>query len=430
MILNNLTHIVHKNSDLFNNPYLLAFLFLFGINSLVAQSPHCHADEMFHQHLVAQNAEHEFQEYLDNLKNIEPTRDGGNVMTIPVVVHIIHRGESVGTGTNLSDAKILEQIQILNDDFNQLNTDQHLIPTEFVNRAANVEIEFCLAKTDPSGNATSGITRTQYGNINSISFIENNIKPQTQWDPTRYMNVWTLRMPSPAILGYAYLPSPQFLNTSLDGVVISDVKIGNQNTITKGRTLVHEVGHYLGLPHLWGSTENDCNEDDQISDTPLVSIPYYGHPIYPQFTCGTSDMFMNFMDYVNDNCMHLFTEGQRTVMRSVVSNQRISLLNNNSSLCNTTVSTANTPALNDLVTIFPNPSINDFTLTVPDNQSIKQVSVFDNSGKIMEFQSFSSDNNLPTRDISTPSLENGMYILHIETYSGETYAKRFVRMTN
>ena len=171
-------------------------------------------------------------------------------------------------------------------------------------------------------------------------------------------------MPDPGILGYAYLPLPSILGSSLDGVVISHLKIGNVDSRTKGRTLVHEVAHYFGVQHMWGVNENDCNEDDQISDTPLVSVPYYGHPSYPQFTCGTSDMFMNFMDYVDDNCMFMFTEGQKTVMRSIVNNQRISLLSANNTACNSTVSTSPSPATNELIQLSPNPCHEELTLSL------------------------------------------------------------------
>ncbi len=430
MILNNLTHIAYKNSDLTNNPFLLIFFFLFGINLLVAQRPHCHADEMIQHQLAEQGLEHQLQDYKQSLKNLSPTRDEGVVHTIPVVVHVIHSGESIGSGSNLSIAKIMEQMSTLNNDFNQLNTDQNQIPSEFASRAANVELEFCLAQTDPSGNTTSGITRTQFGSISSISFIENNIKPQTQWDPRRYMNVWIVRMPDANILGYSYLPIPAFLNRTVDGVVISHLKIGNQGSTTKGRTLVHEVGHYFGLPHLWGENENDCDEDDQIADTPAVRAPYYGHPVYPQFTCGTSDMFMNYMEYVNDNCMFMFTEGQKTVMRSIVNNQRLSLLNNSETACSTTVSTAPSPQLNELVKIFPNPCYEELAITVPDNQIIKELTIFDSAGKMVDFQSIANESGSKTRYIDTNAFQNGMFILRIETHTGETYAKRFVKLAN
>ena len=430
MIQYNLNHIIHKYSDLLIGPLVFVLLTLLGINTLSAQRPHCHADELLHSHFESKGLKHELNAYKQSLQNIVTTRDAGVTLTSPVVVHIIHAGESIGNGSNLSASKVLEQIDILNNDFNQLNSDQNQIPSEFAGLASNVEMEFCLAQTDPTGQPSSGITRTQFGSISSVNFIENNIKPQTQWDPARYMNIWIVRLPNPDILGYAYLPTPSIINTELDGVVISHLKIGNQGSTTKGRTLVHEIGHYFGLPHLWGFNEDDCNEDDQVSDTPFVRTPYYGHPVYPQFSCGTSDMFMNYMDYVDDNCMFMFTEGQRTIMRSVANNQRVTLLNSNVTACNATVSTDITPEQNDLVKIFPNPCYDDLTLTIPDNQIFKEVSIFDSSGKMIDFQSFIDTTISTTQQIDTQSLENGMYILRIETTSGEAYAKRFVKLAN
>ncbi len=430
MILNNLNYIANKNSDLSIRAAFLVFLLLWGFNFLLAQEPHCHADEMLHHHLEAQNLQHELKVYKENLKNIVPSRNGSDILSIPIVFHVIHSGEPIGSGSNLTDAKIFEQIQILNTDFNQLNADQNQIPSEFAGRAADVDLEFCIAQIDPAGVATSGITRTQFNSISSLNFIENNIKPQTQWDPTKYMNVWILRMPDPNILGYSHLPVPGIIHTAIDGVVISHLKIGNQDSITKGRTLVHEIGHYLGLPHPWGANENDCGEDDQISDTPPARSPYYGHPSYPQFTCGTSDMFMNYMDYVNDNCMFMFTEGQKAVMRSVVNNQRISLLSSNTTACSTTVSTGFSPEVNELVKIFPNPCHDELSLIIPDNQILKQVAIFDSSGKMVEIQSFADQNSAKTQHIDMQAFQNGMFILRMVTYSGETYAKRFVKLAN
>ncbi len=430
MILYNLNHIASKNWDLPTRALIASLFFLFGAVILNAQAPHCHTDEMLGNHLDQKSIKEEIALYEEQLSNTSPTRDEGIVHTIPVVVHIIHAGESIGNGPNLSQTKILEQLDILNDDFNQLNADQNLIPAEFAGLAANVEIEFCLARTTPDGNATNGITRSEYGSISSINFIESNIKPQTQWDPTRYMNLWIVRMPDPSILGYAYLPSPTFLHTHLDGVVLSHLKVGNQNSTTRGRTLVHEVGHYLGLPHLWGFTENDCDEDDFISDTPAVRTPYYGCPSYPQFTCGTSDMFMNYMDYVDDNCMHMFTEGQKTVMRSIINNQRKSLISNTDTACSTTVSTNNSPELNELVKIYPNPCQDDLTISTPDNHTIQSITVYDSSGRVLDFQVIPHKDSSSTYYLDTNAYQDGMHVLKIETRTGESYAKRFVKLTN
>ena len=188
MILYNFNHIAHKNWDLSLRIISLSLIIFFGPILLSAQAPHCHADEILQNHLDEKSLSIELEAYLEKLKNVSPTRDGGVVHTIPVVVHILHSGESIGSGSNLSETKILEQLKILNDDFNQLNSDQNQIPSEFAGLAANTEIQFCLAQTTPSGSSTTGIVRTEYSSISSINFIESNIKPQTQWDPTRYMN--------------------------------------------------------------------------------------------------------------------------------------------------------------------------------------------------------------------------------------------------
>ena len=162
MILNILSHITNKPIGQLSGTFaILLFATFFTINTK-AQRPHCHTDEMMHQHLAEQNATHELEEYKHFLNNITPSRDASQVFLIPMVVHVIHNGENEGTGTNTSDARILEQIDILNEDFNRANTDRGQIPTEFADRAANIQFQFCLADIDPDGNATSGITRTRF----------------------------------------------------------------------------------------------------------------------------------------------------------------------------------------------------------------------------------------------------------------------------
>lgn len=428
MIFNYVFPFLNKKSDLVSGlTFLMVFMASLG-GSLIAQSAHCHADELMADYALKTQNQQEIKIYKQGLTNVINSRSGAAIISLPVVFHIIHQGESIGNGPNLSDSEIQEQLDILNNDFSLQNTDKARIPSEFEGRAANVEIQFCLAKVAPSGVSTTGIERVQFQAVTSINEIETKIKPQTQWDPENYINIWILRMPNPSFLGYAYLPIPSILGTALDGIVISHLKVGNINPSTKGRTLVHEMGHYLGLLHIWGFNENECNEDDQISDTPKVSAPYYGCPAYPQFTCGTSDMFMNYMDYVDDNCMHMFTEGQRSIMRAVATKQRSSLLNGVEMACNSTVAVAPSPKINDLVKLYPNPCQDQLQVSLPDNQEIKSYRLFDTSGRLL----YTNVSELSLRPrierFDTSALQDGIYLVRIETKSGESYVKRFVKL--
>ena len=247
------------------------------------------------------------------------------VITIPVVVHVVYRTAN----ENISDAQIMSQMTILNNDFRKLNADTSLIPQAFRPLAADAQIEFCMAVQDPSGNPTNGITRTQT-TVSSFS-TNNGVKSNSSggksaWTTSKYLNIWVCNM-SGGILGYAQFPGG---SASTDGVVVGYKYFGNIGTAqapyNKGRTLTHEVGHWLNLRHIWG--DSNCG-NDFVGDTPTSQAANYGCPSFPNVTCSNGpngDMFMNYMDYVDDNCMQMFTPGQGTRMLAALNGPRASLL--------------------------------------------------------------------------------------------------------
>ena len=258
------------------------------------------------------------------------------IITIPVVVHIIWNTNA----ENISDAQIESQIEILNADFRRTNIDVINTPSVWQSIAADCEIEFCLASTDPNGNATTGITRTQ---TTETSFSMNNdpVKHTSNggidaWDNDDYLNIWVCDL-SGGTLGYATQPSNWIGST--DGVVIGYKYFGNTGTAQppyhKGRTATHEVGHWLNLDHLWGGWGSCGN--DQVADTPKQETENYSCPAFPlnANACNTTnangDMFMNYMDYTNDACMNLFTNGQKARMLAAINNYRQNMLSH--SLC-------------------------------------------------------------------------------------------------
>jgi hypothetical protein len=270
--------------------------------------------------------EKKINDYLNNAQNFSFKRQ---VITIPVVIHVIHDGDPIGTSENISDAQILSQIEVLNKDYRKLNSDTSNTPAVFKPLAADIEIEFCLAQRDPDGNPTTGIIRH---NLGQATFTDqdmyNQVMPQTMWNRNKYLNIYTVRLGGSTqdLLGFSAVPG---YPAGYDGVVIGFRYFGNtgnvQSPYNKGRTATHEIGHWLGLQHTWGIF-GGCNDDDNISDTPESDQPYYGCPAYPKSSCGSEDMFMNFMDYVNDACMSLFTQGQKTRMLAVINTSRNSLL--------------------------------------------------------------------------------------------------------
>lgn len=266
-----------------------------------------------------------------------------NERVLPVVFHIIYQQEN--NIWNISNAQVMSQLQVLNEDFQRLNADTTNTPIAFRPVAANTGISFCLAQRDPQGNPTTGIIRHQFPNTTAwgSSAFDNTVKPATIWDPTRYLNVWIANL-SGGLLGWAQFPTGSGLpglsggsNANTDGVVLLYSSVGRppanpfNNVYNRGRTATHEVGHYLGLRHIWG--DGGCSVDDFCNDTPLSDAANYGCPT-THVSCGTVDMVQNYMDYTDDACMNIFTANQTTRMLTVLQNspRRASLLTANSCL--------------------------------------------------------------------------------------------------
>lgn len=259
-----------------------------------------------------------------------------NVKVIPVVVHVIHTGTSIGVGANIPLSQIQSQIRSLNEDFRRTNPDINLTPLEFQSVAADTQIEFVLAKQDPRGLPTDGINRVQ-GPKNTYDPNDAGLLGQLAlWPPEEYLNIWVVPLVSPFI-GYASfpvsnLPGLNFPATSreTDGVTVDYRYFGQGGSAvagSRGRTLTHEVGHFLGLRHIWG--DGDCSADDFVNDTPNQDGPNTICRSTPRVTCGSRDMVENYMDYTTDICMNLFTIGQTERMQVVLANspRRASLVN-------------------------------------------------------------------------------------------------------
>ena len=290
--------------------------------------------------------------------------------TIPVIVHVIYgaTNTAIGTYPNLSSAQINSQIKILNNDFAGLGLNVgNLAATAFsAVGAVDCKISFCLAQLDTNGNylVEPGIERISYvtkgwSNPNSFntsasfqSYIDGVVKPNTIWDPTRYLNIWlTDHNNFVDILGFATFPTGTGLvgifngngTATTDGVYCWSNVFGNVGTLdpvyNQGRTATHEVGHWLGLRHTWGDAT--CG-DDYCADVPPQNDFNFGCPMYPSISatpCVNSpngDMFMNFMDYGNDPCLYMFTPDQSARMTTAMTNgiYRNQLTTSSATLCN------------------------------------------------------------------------------------------------
>ena len=248
---------------------------------------------------------------------------------IPVVVHVIHHGEALGTAANIPKEQILSQIKILNDDFRALNSsDINKLSTQFKSLVADTEIEFVLAKQDPEGVETDGIIRVASSKQSWNQDQDIELKSLSQWPSDKYLNLYSADLSYPT-LGWAQFPQ----STQLQGLNIGDVSEASDGVVidyrylgvgyravsgSRGRTATHEIGHYFGLRHIWG--DGGCNVDDYVSDTPITSKEFTGCPSTDTAKdCGSNPaMFQNYMDYTNDDCMALFTLGQKERMMVVL----------------------------------------------------------------------------------------------------------------
>lgn len=335
------------------------FLVIFSIQIVHAQngnsSTHCGSKG------PGQEWKSEFQKLVVQFTANKTSSRPAPAYVVPVVVHIIHSGQPVGTFPNVSQQMVNDQIVTLNNDFAGTGLSTSNYPanafstwasTANVSPAsldangrvaiANCNIEFCLAKTDTNGNVLPepGIQRYDfnamgwpdplsppYFSLSTFSALfDTIIKPQTIWDPAKYLNIWVY--PNYFGLGgYAYYPALSTLNGLVpaseiatptnDGIYCETFEFGSPYHIVS-----HEAGHWLGLIHTWGDTL--CG-NDYCNDTPTAPAPTSGSPVYPSNVnaCGTSGngvMFMNYMDYTNDNAKYMFTTDQANRMQTAMEN--------------------------------------------------------------------------------------------------------------
>jgi hypothetical protein len=249
------------------------------------------------------------------------------LVTIPVVVHVVYQSKA----EHVSVAQVKSQIAALNRDYAAENQDRSKVPAVWRGLVSDTGIRFALASKSPSGKRTHGITRTKtqrdfFGDDDSVkSRAGGGADP---WPTDRYLNLWVCSLAG-GLLGYAQFPGGP---AATDGVVILDTAFGTQGTakppFNLGRTATHEVGHWLNLRHIWGDTEH-CEGTDFVSDTPNQQRPNYGQPKFPHISCGngpSGDMFVNYMDYVDDAAMVMFTTQQVARMQATLDGPRASLI--------------------------------------------------------------------------------------------------------
>lgn len=304
--------------------------------------------------------------------NLQQNKVRPQAYTIPIIVHIIHSGQAVGTFPNIDSAQVRTQLIALNNDFAGTGFGASNVPAVFQSVLANTDIKFCLAVKNPTGGllAEPGIDRinhqtnnwanpsSQNGTTAIKNLIDNVIKPATIWDPTKYFNIWISDRGSGGLMGYATFPGGTNLSglaanfagsATSDGVWVYTKAFGTTGNLasgfTKGRVLAHEAGHWLGLRHTWG--DGNCLTDF-CNDTPPAPHNHgnVANPVHPFHVnqCGAGqspngEMFMNFMDYTSsDHIMCMFTLDQKTRIQTAMSQGTFRALLGTHGLCNVTPS--------------------------------------------------------------------------------------------
>lgn len=397
-----------------------------------------------------QARDHQFPGFLEAVNKTfdEAKRAAGrtaaapSVYQIPVVVHVVHNTPE----ENLPWDVIYSQIQRLNKDYRRLNADTSDTRSEFLPVAADVEIEFFLAGEDPNGDPHGGITRTQTNRtdfaINPFGGSMDEMKSSATggkdaWDTDRYLNIWVCDLIGSGglfpVLGFAYPPAsaPNWPansgapNPDFEGVVVHYEVFGENNPLSvgqwsiadKGRTAVHEVGHYFGLRHIWGDAlfGDGCAEDDGLDDTPNAAASAGQICNFSSNSCVDTpvdhpDMIENYMDYAEETCMNMFTQDQADIMRAMLEGPRAGLLDN-------------PPAPSSIsshhiaeVSLFPNPSNGVVTISTDRLNGPSQVQAIDVFGRLSQTQQIASSAKAV---VDFSELDAGQYLVKVIDENGD-----------
>ena len=341
--------------------------------------------------------------------NPSPAIESRSLITIPLVVHIVWYGPE----ENLTDEQIQSQLEVLNEDFRALNSEIASVPGPFAGDVADMEIEFCLVAVTRTQTSFPNIADLYSGGRRRV--CHNGLGGHDAIDPGHYLNAWVSARNDGAC-GEGTFPDDPLVPADEQGIFIRPDCFGTVGTAAApfnlGRTTTHEIGHYLNLKHLWGEGLEDplCQSDDMVEDTEEQAYSYSEFtsgscPVHPSFSCGTADMFMNFMNLPADRCMSMFTNGQKERARDAIQAFRPGLLE--SSCLPVALETA--PEEEEEPSLLYNPVSSEIALLLPQKDKY-EIAIFDAAGRLV----FRNPNASGTPHSITSSLFiNGIYYIKI-----------------
>ena len=393
--------------------FIFLFLLVFTILNSQNEAKNCFESNDYYDQASHDALEIFTQDYIAQYPSNASSR---GKITIPVVVHIVYPTEN----ENISNAQVFSQIDALNRDFNRRNDNLDKVHPDFENIIGKVGFNFCLATIDPDGNVTDGITRTatneNFEYSRGAKWIYHTADGgHTAWDTNQYLNIWVTKTGS-NIAGFGSKPNQN--QSDEDGVIISVDYFGQLGTALPnfqlGRTGTHEVAHYFNIFHPFN---DGCDGDDFVADVPQQSNSYNGNCLADEnISCGGRDNASNFMNYAQDECLAMFSQGQALRMQAALIHARSGLLNNNA------CQQSPTPTLTDEIKIYPNPASYYFCIEVGDAH-LPQIPyiVFNALGQKIE-----EGIVLPNSLQHFPTYRNGIYFIQFMDGSAEGVLKKII----
>ncbi len=402
----------------------LAIILLTGIFSINLNAQDRCASHTYQQNQVSRANIRSVEEFIT--RSVAESRITAGVIKIPVVIHNLYHYPA----EKITDQQVQNQLEILNACFRRRNADTVNTPAVFKSLAADIEIEFALARSDSRGRSTSGTIRKYtpiklWSSDDKVKF--NSEMGDDAWDSRSYLNIWVCNLDR--LAGYASFPGGP---AEKDGIVIDFDAFSStdHSGYTMGKTAVHETGHWLGLKHLWG---DELCGDDLVDDTPRQASYTPGCPTKIRITCGNGpngDMYMNYMDFTSDACLNMFTTGQKNRMRSLFNagGPRAELLNskgfNSPTIFESPVEQPDPKWLH--VQLYPNPAQNEISLDLSyDSRWMGNMVRITN---VMGQPVMNVQINAKLFRVNITSLKPGIYFISSQKADGEKMMLRFIKL--